>query len=955
VDAERNHQGSTRYATFIRRIVQSGYVRVEGAPVEVEGALRFVRYLKRSLPPLELEYSKPTIQDHVQELEAESETQLPVGIDGREYQWVDLDGEGLSGVLTKQGGAWQYMPNLGDGKLGARQVLRMQPSLFARAAGGEQLLDLSGDGQLDVVGFGDTTAGFYERTLDRNWEAFRAFRQLPKIRWDEPNTRFVDLSGDGLADVLITEDELFTWYPSLKEEGFGPARQIRKARDEEQGPRLVFADGTDSVYLADMTGDGLSDLVRIRNGQICYWPNLGYGRFGAKITMDNAPWFERGDLFDQARIRLADIDGSGTTDVLYLHPDGPRLYFNQSGNGWSEARPLYGLPAVNQMASVATADLLGNGTACLVWSSPLPAEARHPLRYVDLMGGQKPHLLIRSTNNLGAETQVEYASSTQFYLADQRAGTPWITRLPFPVHVVERVVTHDHISGNHFVTRYSYHHGYFDGVEREFRGFGRVDQQDTEEFAAFAASGAPANATNVDEASHVPPVLTKTWFHTGVYLGRDHVSDFFAGLIDEQDSGEYYREPGLTDAQARERLLTDTILPAGLTLEEEREACRALRGMMLRQEVYALDASDRAQVPYTVVEQNFTVERLQAQGKNRYGVFFTHSREAVSIHYERSPEDPRTSHTLTLEVDPFGNVLRSLAVAYGRRVPSSDPALSAEDRAKQSDLLITYTQSAYTQNDVPLTLQAGHHRSPLPAEARTYELTGYAPENGRDRFSFDEWVRNDFALLTSALEIPYEAQPTHGISQKRLIEHVRTLYRKDDLSAFAPLGRVEAQALPGESYKLALTPSLLASVYVRRQSGQPDENLLPSPSALLEGKGLDQGGYVAWDGGWWIPSGRVYYDAGADIANPASTAAAERNAAELHFFAPRKVADPFQQSTLIEQDAHDLLVTKVTDAVGNASAQPTIIVCCSLARSPIQTAIGPQLVSTRWGSLWRLR
>ena len=48
----------------------------------------------------------------------------------------------------------------------------------------------------------------------------------------------------------------------------------------------------------------------------------------------------------------------------------------------------------------------------------------------------------------------------------------------------------------------------------------------------------------------MPPVLTKTWFHTGVYLGRDHVSDFFAGLLDADDSGEYYREPGLDDAQA---------------------------------------------------------------------------------------------------------------------------------------------------------------------------------------------------------------------------------------------------------------------------------------------------------------------------------------------------------------------------------------------------------------------
>ena len=69
-----------------------------------------------------------------------------------------------------------------------------------------------------------------------------------------------------------------------------------------------------------MSGDGLTDLVRIRNGEVCYWPNLGYGRFGAKVTMDNAPWFDDARLFDQRRIRLADIDGSGVTDIIYLAP-----------------------------------------------------------------------------------------------------------------------------------------------------------------------------------------------------------------------------------------------------------------------------------------------------------------------------------------------------------------------------------------------------------------------------------------------------------------------------------------------------------------------------------------------------------------------------------------------------------------------------------------------------------
>ena len=91
-----------------------------------------------------------------------------------------------------------------------------------------------------------------------------------------------------------------------------------------------------------------------------------------------------------------------------------------------------------------------------------------------------------------------YAPSTKFYLADKAAGKPWVTRLPVPVHVVERVETFDHISRNRFVTRYAYHHGYFDGVEREFRGFGMVEQWDTEEFAALSASGSFPAGTNVE-------------------------------------------------------------------------------------------------------------------------------------------------------------------------------------------------------------------------------------------------------------------------------------------------------------------------------------------------------------------------------------------------------------------------------------------------------------------------
>ena len=897
IEDELAHQGSTRFASFIHAVTQSGYVRDDTQAVVVHNGVQYATYLKKSLPPLAFEYSKAAIQDQVLELDAASLENLPEGLDGSRYQWVDLHGEGIPGILTEQADAWFYKRNLSP--ISERRVefaplerVAAKPNLAL--AGGAQFMDLAGDGQPDLVMLDGPVPGLYEHDDDESWQPFRAFTSRLNRDTRDPNLKLVDLDGDGHADVLISEDDAFVWHASLAEAGFGSARRVAKALDDEKGPRLVFADGTQSIYLADMCGDGLTDLVRIRNGEVCYWPNLGYGRFGAKVAMDNVPRFDNPDQFDQRRVRLADIDGSGTNDIIYLHRDGVRLYFNQSGNRLSGARRLTQFPRVDNVSSVMTADLMGNGTACLVWSSPLPADARRPLRYIDLMGGTKPHLLIKSINNIGAETQIHYAHSTKFYLADKRDGRPWVTRLPFPVHVVERVVTLDRISGNQFVTRYAYHHGYFDGTEREFRGFGMVEQWDTEEFAALNAGGQAPTGTNVEASSHVPPVLTKTWFHTGVYLGRSHVSDYFAGLLDANDVGEYYRELGLNDAQARALLLHDSVLPDALTVDEEREACRALKGSMLRQEVYAVDGTNKQQHPYAVTEQNFSIRALQPRGSNLHAVFFTHARESISYHYERDPTDPRIGHALTLEVDAFGNVLQAAAIGYGRRQP--DIALSPADQARQTQILITYTENRVT-NAVET---ADDHRTPRLCESRTYELSGLTLPAGSKRFAFDDVLDAG----TTAIALDYEKDPTVGSVQKRLIEHVRTYYQRDNLAGSLPLGSLQSLALPFESYKLAFTPGLIAQVY----GGRASDAMIGNEGRFVHSEG---------DANWWIISGQIFYS-----PDSAHTPPQELAHARQHFFLPQRYRDPFHTNaasteSFVTYDTYDFLVQETRDAVGN--------------------------------------
>ena len=687
------------FGSFIECVVQAGHTR------QSDG-----QYLTRTMPPLRLGYTRSPLEHPGAErftlvdIDPESLANLPGGVDGGTYRWLDLDGEGIAGILATQRGAWLYKHNLGEGRFGATETVRTQPALARQESRLHHLMDVAGDGNLDLVDLAPGAPGFYGRTPDAGWAGFRMFRECPVLDWNDANLRFVDLTGDGIADVLITEDDAFTWHASLLEEGFGPGVRVKiPLSEEETGPRAIFADPEQTIYLADMTGDGLSDIVRIRNGEVCYWPNRGYGRFAAKVVMDGASRFDEPDLFDQRRIRLADTDGSGATDVLYLGRDGVRIYLNLSGNALGPARRLPEFPAIDTAAAVDVADLLGRGTACLVWSSPLPREAGRQLRYIDLMCGRKPHLLAWINNNMGAETRIDYASSSEFYLADKLAGTPWVTRLPFPVHVVRRVETHDAVSRNRIVTRYSYHHGFYDGLEREFRGFGRVDQFDTEDFETFEAAGGTL-AENWGAESNVPPVLTKTWFHTGVFLAGGQPS---LAAIWSTNILPTAGRAGLTPAP------DDTILPRGLTPFEAREACRALKGAMLRQEVYALDGTELAVAPYSAVENNFTIVPLQPKGDNRYAVFFTHPREAITLHYERVAADPRVGHDVTLKVDDYGNVLQSVSIGYQRRAPEYD---------EQAVTLATMTEANFT--NAVWTPDA--YRTPSTAETRTYQLTAPA-------------------------------------------------------------------------------------------------------------------------------------------------------------------------------------------------------------------------------------
>jgi len=888
-------------------------------------------YHDRALPPVEFEYSQAKVDSTARLIAAEQLANLPVGTQGPGYQWVDLDGEGLSGVLSEQEGAWYYRPNRGNGQFGPQKLISPMPALAMGQGSRHQFLDLAGDGEIDVVDFSGPVPGFHERDTDEGWKRHIPFASLPNINWNDANLRFVDLTGDGHADALITEDEVFTWYPSLAEDGFASAERNRQSPDENAGPRLVFSEVDQTIFLADMCGDGLTDLVRIRNGEICYWPNLGYGRFGRKVTLGNSPLFDHVDLFDPKRIRLADIDGSGPVDIIYLGRNGAQLYYNRSGNSLSDSLEVTLPIATENIAAVQVADLLGNGTACLVWNSHLLADATAPVRYIDLMGGQKPHLLTQVKNNLGGKTQIEYTPSTRFYLDDLAKGSPWITRLPFPVHCVSKVITSDKWRKTTFATSYSYHHGYFDGMEREFRGFGRIEQTDIETYDDPA----------VDQA----PVKTVTWYHTGAVLDRQRILNQFAKEYFPARYADRLNDPGDANPFA-EHGLPEPELPVDLTADEWREALRSCKGMVLRQEIYELDPATRQEVRlYSTATHNCRIQRLQARNANRHAIFLVTESEAVSYQYELSvfgadklKPDPRMAHTINLRHDEYGNPLQTVLIGYPRwragdygNLPSS-----ALIGAVQAEKHVAYNEMVYTE-DARLdrrgqpfsnnsTHPLRHHRLRLPCETQTFELAGI-PRSESFYYTPADFAQVElstrYGVLPGAPSNPhpvvfkqYHENLSATGSAKRLVEHTRSLYF-DDASDTAPpvnpldFGKLGPRSLKYEDYKLALTSDLLDHVFADKlewvaeaaSGGNPAKTCL---DLLQNGKvsGYVTGTHQALSGTanqYWMRSG---------IAGFASDA-------HEHFFLPESYTDPFNNTTTLAYDPLDLYIRASQDALGN--------------------------------------
>lgn len=756
-------------------------------------------YQSKTLPSLRFSYTEAALANSFIEADERTVQNAPLGIGGVNYKWIDLYGEGLPGILYESNFAWYYKPNLGQGQLGKQEPVPFKPSA---SFGGYSLADFDNDGNLNVVILQGREAGYYEYNRDKEqWSAFQTMPNAPQV---SGNAQLMDLTGDGRADLVTVEQDRISWFPSKGKEGFGIPETISKpiSNGVSRLPTLGSVPMLD-YFFADMTGDGLPDQIRVLNGRVEYWPNLGRGRFGEGILMGEAPVMENDFEFDASRVRLIDLSGNGVSDLVYIGKGEIRYWFNAFGNYFTEGRFIKGLPYIDHLSSAQILDFLGNGTPCLVWCSPLSGHSDAPLQYLPLTNNIKPFLLVGIQNDMGRETRFHYSYSVQHYLRDKRNGTPWISKIPSHSTVADRLEEIDLIGGQNMVSRYEYHDGFYDGEERSFRGFCHVDQYDAESYIG-PADEIPLGFTE--------PVCTRIWYHNGMPGWR------------ERREAHYFK--GDAGAPSLQEVVIENLDAIGP--EEYFDAYRALAGQVLRTEVFGLHPDGvRRPNPYQVTQNNFLIRRIQTSTKTEDASFAVFPLENINCQYEQIPNDPLIAHSVVLSIDAYGQNTQTAAIAYPRR--SGD--LAAQRRLH---ILVNYS-------DIRHFDQVDRYQLAVPYEQKTFELSGITPESSSQYFSIQHLTRE----IASALpfDIPFHQEFTTGY-QSRLISWDRIYYWNDDQSAVLPWRAAGNVLLVHHTEKACFNEAFLLEALGDRHD-----------AARLEHEGM----YHFQAHYWWQPSPITYY------------------------------------------------------------------------------------------------
>ncbi len=283
--------------------------------------------------PLPAQPASPALAyNRVVPLETTSETSANVSLG-------DLNGDGHLDVVLAKGRHWPLVNRvmLGDGRGGFAPAFDLGPASDKSYSG--RLVDLDGDGDLDVVLSNDTPSP-KRIYLNDGRGRFAPGTVYGDSLWPMRNATVADMNGDGRPDII-----------AANRNGRRPGFNYICLNDGRGGfgaPCVPFApEPATTITAADFNRDGRPDLlVPHRNGG---QSRLYLGAAGGDLaTMASLPF---GPADAQLRIaEAADFDGDGALDVVAIDEvRGPALYVGRGDGTFAPPVPV-GAPGIKPYA-----------------------------------------------------------------------------------------------------------------------------------------------------------------------------------------------------------------------------------------------------------------------------------------------------------------------------------------------------------------------------------------------------------------------------------------------------------------------------------------------------------------------------------------------------------------------------------------------------------------------------
>ncbi len=215
----------------------------------------------------------------------------------------DVDGDGMSDLLRLEAGNHQYLQGRGN-YFGAPRPLTGASDVDLQ---GGALLDLDGDARPELVRIVDDTWRVY-RLSGSTWVSLGQWPGTQGIALQAPDAVLIDLNGDGRVDVVrprgsgITVN--FGGPAGLKP---GVALPALSAADVAVQP------GAPDVRFVDMNGDGLADVVWLTDAWMKIFLGRGDGTF---VPYSGTPYPWGTAALNQSQVLLGDLNRDGLVDLI---------------------------------------------------------------------------------------------------------------------------------------------------------------------------------------------------------------------------------------------------------------------------------------------------------------------------------------------------------------------------------------------------------------------------------------------------------------------------------------------------------------------------------------------------------------------------------------------------------------------------------------------------------------